>query len=166
MCALNFVMLNKKPRPFLIVSQSDRLIQIVDINSHTKWQIVQKPTDLDLHYFQRQGISRISRTRFKSLGTSLHSSKVKLWIMTWATGILQKPSWHMLSKKILNISNISLPKLFLLNQNLLVHVFFLFFLESICFPDSLEVPQHRVIKIHLSDFILRKPGVRRSEYYT
>ena len=45
------------PYPFLIFSQSDDLIEIVDINSHTKWQTVQiqiswllqKPTDLDLH---------------------------------------------------------------------------------------------------------------------
>ena len=45
------------PRSLLIVSQSDSLIQIVDINSHTEWQTVQiqiswllqKPTDLDLH---------------------------------------------------------------------------------------------------------------------
>ena len=45
------------PRPLLTVSQSDYLIQIVDINSYTEWQTVQiqigwllqKPTDLDLH---------------------------------------------------------------------------------------------------------------------
>ena len=45
----------KMPRPLLIFSQSDYLIQVVDINSHTKWQTVQiqiswllkKPTDLD-----------------------------------------------------------------------------------------------------------------------
>ena len=57
--------------PFLILSQSDYLIQIVDLNSHSEWQIVQiqiswllqKPTDLDLHCLQRQGISGFSRTR-------------------------------------------------------------------------------------------------------
>ena len=56
------------PRPFLIDSQSDYLMQIVDINSHTEWQTVQiqiswllqKPTDLDLHCLQRQGISGLS----------------------------------------------------------------------------------------------------------
>ena len=61
------------PRPFLIGSQSDYLIQIVDINSQTEWQTVQiqiswllkKPTDLDLHCLQRQSISRLSRTRVK-----------------------------------------------------------------------------------------------------
>ena len=61
------------PHPHLILSHSDSLIQIVDINSDTKWQIVQiqiswllkKPTDLDLHCLQRQGISRFSRTRVK-----------------------------------------------------------------------------------------------------
>ena len=61
------------PCPFLIFSQSDYLIRIVAINSHTWWQTVQiqiswllqKPTDLDLHCLQRQGISRFSRTRVK-----------------------------------------------------------------------------------------------------
>ena len=54
-----------------ICSQSDYKIQVVDINLHTEWQTVQiqiswllqKPTDLDLHCLQRQGISRFSRTR-------------------------------------------------------------------------------------------------------
>ena len=54
-----------------MVSQSDSLIEIVNVNSHTKWQTVQiqiswllqKPTDLDLHCLQRQGISGFSRTR-------------------------------------------------------------------------------------------------------
>ena len=57
--------------PLLIFSQSDYLIRIVAINSHTKWQTVQvqiswllqKPTDLDLHCLQRQGISGFSMTR-------------------------------------------------------------------------------------------------------
>ena len=40
--ALTLVLLNKKmPHPFQILSQSDYLIQIVDINSHTEWQTVQ-----------------------------------------------------------------------------------------------------------------------------
>ena len=59
------------PRPLLIMSQSNSLILIVDIQSHSKWQIVQiqiswllkKPTDLDLHCLQRQDISRFSSTR-------------------------------------------------------------------------------------------------------
>ena len=54
------------PCPHLIVSQSDYLIQGVDTNSHTEKQTVQikiswlfqKPTDLDLHCLQRQGITR------------------------------------------------------------------------------------------------------------
>ena len=61
---LTLVLLNKMPRLFLIFSQSDYLIQIGDINSHTEWQTVQiqiswflqKPTDLDLHCLQRQDI--------------------------------------------------------------------------------------------------------------
>ena len=71
-------------RLLLIVSQSDHLIQVVDMNSHIKWQTVQmqicseatdpvqvqisclqKPTDLDLHCLQKQGISGFSRTRVK-----------------------------------------------------------------------------------------------------
>ena len=43
------------PHPFLIISQSDYLIQIVDINSHTEWQTVQIPTDLDLHCLTKAG---------------------------------------------------------------------------------------------------------------
>ena len=45
------------PHPFQIFSQSDDLIQIVDINSYTEWQtvqILQKATDLALHCLQRQ----------------------------------------------------------------------------------------------------------------
>ena len=65
------------PLPFLICSQSDYLIQLVDINSHTSWQtvqfqiswILQKPTDLDLHCLQRQDISGFSRTRVNLLLT-------------------------------------------------------------------------------------------------
>ena len=47
------------------------LFQVVDTNSHSKWQTVQiqitwllqKPSDLDLHCFQQQDIFRFSRTR-------------------------------------------------------------------------------------------------------
>ena len=79
MFRLTLVMLNKlrchanMPRPLLIYSQSDFFIQVVDINSQTEWWTVliqirwllQKPTDLDLHCLQRQGISRFRRTRVK-----------------------------------------------------------------------------------------------------
>ena len=59
------------PCPLLIFSQSDCLIRIVAINSQTNWQTVQiqiswlfqKPTDLDLHCLQRQGISGFSMIR-------------------------------------------------------------------------------------------------------
>ena len=69
------------PHPFQIFSQSDYLIQIVDINSHTEWQAVQiqiswllqKPTDLDLHCLQKQGISGFSRTRVNKFGSILPS---------------------------------------------------------------------------------------------
>ena len=66
-------LLNKLPRILLIFSQLDYLIQVVDTNSNTDWQTVQiqiswllkKPTDLDLHCLQKQGISLFSRTRVK-----------------------------------------------------------------------------------------------------
>ena len=60
------------PRPLPIFIQSDYLIKFVDI-WHTEWQTVQvqirwlhqKPTDLDVHRLQRQGISGFCRTRVK-----------------------------------------------------------------------------------------------------
>ena len=82
----------KMPHPLLIVSQPDSLIQIVDINSHSEWQTVQiqmswllqKPTDLDLHCLQRQGISGFSRTRVKRQG-----SVRKMVIVTNLRGLVQ-----------------------------------------------------------------------------
>ena len=67
------------PHPLLNFSQSDYLIQIVDINSYTEWQTVQnqiswllkKPTDLDLHCLQRQSISGFSRTSIQPLSLIL-----------------------------------------------------------------------------------------------
>ena len=58
-------------RPLPIFSQSDYLIQVVDINSQTELQTVQiqiswllqKSTDLDLHCLQRKGIFGFNRTR-------------------------------------------------------------------------------------------------------
>ena len=54
------------PRPLLIFSQSDNLIRIIAMNSHTWWQTVQIQISwqhLDLHCLQRHGISGLSRTR-------------------------------------------------------------------------------------------------------
>ena len=59
----------KMPHPLIIVSQSDCMIQVGGINSHTEWQTVQiqigwllqKPTDLDLHCLLRQGMSCSAR---------------------------------------------------------------------------------------------------------
>ena len=61
--------------PFLIVSQSDSLIQIADIKSNSEWQTVQiqiscllqNPTDQDLHCLQKQGIFGFSRTNVNNL---------------------------------------------------------------------------------------------------
>ena len=81
------------PHPFLIFSQSNYLIQIVDTNSHTEWQTVQiqiswllqKPTDLDLHCLQSQGISGFSRTRVKLLQAVFVSITLwqKLFCLKW-----------------------------------------------------------------------------------
>ena len=105
------------PRPFLIVSQSDYLILIVDINLHTEWQTVQiqiswlpqNPTDLDLHCLQRQGISGFSRTRVKSsenqgtLITQILGHRNSLW------------SW---------LKNLIKEKLFLKNSSIMDYVVF------------------------------------------
>ena len=95
---LTLVLLNKsrcqQPRPLLFFSQSDYFIQIGDTNSHTKWQSVQiqiswllqkKPTDLDLHCLQRQGISVFSRTMVKKLSdvTLLHCFTVQTVHLRW-----------------------------------------------------------------------------------
>ena len=54
------------PFTILFVSQSDYIIQFVDTNSHTERQtVLKKPNDLDLHCFQRKGISSFSWTRDK-----------------------------------------------------------------------------------------------------
>ena len=58
------------PCPLLTVSQSDSLIQIVDINSHTEWQTVQiqiswlpqKPSDLNLQ-FAKAGYIRVQQNK-------------------------------------------------------------------------------------------------------
>ena len=71
------------PHSLLIFSQSDYLIQIVDTNSHTECQTVQiqinwllqKPTDLEIHCFQWQGISGVSRTRVKSIASNKKGDK-------------------------------------------------------------------------------------------
>ena len=59
------------PHPLLIFSQSDYLMQIVAINSYLMAnsadpeQFLKKPTDLELHCLQKQGISGLIRTRVK-----------------------------------------------------------------------------------------------------
>ena len=57
--------------PLLIFSQSDYLIQIVDIKftflKANSADPDQKPADLDLHCLQRQEISGFSRTRVKRI---------------------------------------------------------------------------------------------------
>ena len=75
------------PPPLLIFSQSECLIWIVAINSHTWWQTVQiqiswlKPTDLDLHCLLGQGMSCSARERLigtEKLPISLHKCRL-IW---------------------------------------------------------------------------------------
>ena len=71
------------PRPLIILSQSDSLTQIADINSDTKKQTAdsdQKPTDMDQHCLQRQGISGLSRTTVKWVqSTELLLTVLRRW---------------------------------------------------------------------------------------
>ena len=84
---LTLVLLNKL-RSHTYFCQSDYLIKVVDEDSHTEWQIVQiliswllqKPTDLDLHCLQRQGISWFSRTRVKMVAKLIFKKAVMLGI--------------------------------------------------------------------------------------
>ena len=62
------------------------MIKDVDTNSHTIWQTVKiqiswllkKPTDLDLHWLQRQGIYGTSRPRVDFPGETWHNFLVFL----------------------------------------------------------------------------------------
>ena len=89
------------PHQLLIVSQSDCLILIVAIKSHTEWQtlqiqiswLLQKPTDLDLHCLQRQGIMGFSRMRVnknisKHYLQLLYPAYIKDQGQNWSPGIL------------------------------------------------------------------------------
>ena len=96
----------KMPCPHLIFSQSYYLIQVVDTNSHTQWQTeqiqiswLQKPTGLDLHCLQRQGISRFSRTRVEAsswVGALFTSIPFFLPVsLSWGEGLTWlKYSWQ------------------------------------------------------------------------
>ena len=80
------------PHPLLIFSQSDYLIQIVAINSHFQWQTVQiqirKPTDLDPHCLQMQGLSGFSRTRVNITKVLLMSTNTICFCDLWRNKIL------------------------------------------------------------------------------
>ena len=77
------------PWPFLVFSQADYLVLIVAINSQTYWQtmqiqiswLLQKPTDLDLHSLQRQGISGFSRTRINKSASNEYKHYIYVCLM-------------------------------------------------------------------------------------
>ena len=77
------------PHQLPIFSQSDYLVQVVDINSYNEWQTVQiqiswllqKPTDLDQHCLQRQGISGFSRTRVNLLKTKSQQNRTNVLML-------------------------------------------------------------------------------------
>ena len=97
----------KMPRPLLIFSLSDYLIQVVDSNSHFNWQTVQiqmswlqKPTDLDLHCLQGQDISRFSRTRVKDcLWKQRKHKRMKIRGLVLLTLVLLNPDMPFLCKQ-------------------------------------------------------------------
>ena len=81
--------------PLLIISQSEILIQIVDINSYIKWQTVpiqiswllQKPTDLDLHCLQEvypdsAGQGYLSYLKVSSMSKENPSEKISNWLLS------------------------------------------------------------------------------------
>ena len=89
------------PHSLLIFSQSDYLIQVVDTKSHTEWQTVQihiswllqKPTDLDLHCFKRQGISGLSRTRVKEWKNKQYICNSRLYTCEQRRTVKEEQSW-------------------------------------------------------------------------
>ena len=98
----------KMPHPLLIFSQSDYLIQIVDINSLTKWQteqikiswlLLQKPTDLDLHSLQRQDISGFSRTRVHPWVSEVNISISEVGQRDNSVKIVFAPFWNVSAPK-------------------------------------------------------------------
>ena len=102
----------KMPCPLLIFSQSDNLIQVVDTktNSHILndkqcWSIsvglLQKPTNLDLHCLQKQGISGFSRTRVKHnfKGNFFQPESSDIFLTSWQKCML----WYSLLMSTHNI---------------------------------------------------------------
>ena len=89
---LTLVMLNKlTPLPLLILSQSDYLIQIVAINSHTKWQTVQ----IQIWRSQLIWIYTVCKNRayLGSAGQGLkewQTVKALLELLLWVGGIIKK----------------------------------------------------------------------------
>ena len=108
------VMLNKlMPGPLLIVSQSDSLIQIFYINSHTEWQtlqiqiswFLQKPTDLDLHCLQRQGISGFSRTRVYTSSKVKSNKTISVQYYLICMGRIHKKQFFLATVQTVNVIN-------------------------------------------------------------
>ena len=137
------------PRPPLIVSQSDYLIQVLATNSHTEWQTMQiqiswlkKPTDLDLHSLQRQSISRISRTRFT---LSIQTNKPEQTVLTQIRLDVRDRMQHLIrvatvchwSRSFYTHFNIALGKTFFSTKK---YLYFSYFLKKTCCGYSLEVP--------------------------
>ena len=93
------------PRLFSIFSQLNCLIQTVDINLNTEWQTVQikiswllqKPTDLDLHFLQRQGISGFSRPRVKISLYAVFQGDSVLYFSHYKQNLTESPLPFMLS---------------------------------------------------------------------
>ena len=91
----------KMSRPFPIPWRSVFLVrsEVLGMCSHTQWQAVrivirwllQRPTNLDLHCLQRQGMFGFSRTRFNSLYMLLQCENLLLWVMILRGNEFYKP---------------------------------------------------------------------------
>ena len=124
------------PHPFQIFSQSDYLIQVVDINSYSDWQTVQiqiswllEPTDLDLHCLQRQGISGLCRTRVKTAQYTL----MRL-LLSEGLHCLKRFTYFCVVKRVLDLN--PKTKLIHIYHSLQIHqmtnrLFFFYFLHKI-----------------------------------
>ena len=109
--------------PHLIFSQSDYLIQIVDINSHTQWQAVQiqiswllqKPTDLDLHCLQKRTYPGSAGQGLKGLtSTCAHSFTINWQLPFLNQGMERKTaeniSWSISRNNVARLAGLWLRK--------------------------------------------------------
>ena len=114
-------------RPLLNVSQSDSLIQIVDINSHTEWQTVQiwiYTVCEGRVYPHSAGHGLTTKQQFLLLAkiTCLNKLKFKLsiiWLVLSRECLLKVPKTGDFSKSVLIILYVFLGKKITVSQNIM-----------------------------------------------